>query len=178
VNFFEKELRRIADLCGEIKNPVFAGRACYGDIGGDNRVKLQFVTTDIANHYAVLKATILNRKDGEVDNLLFRFADLWGKKKVNNPNFKDGLTPHIWDDCGKIDWYVYRPTNSDIKRLADDVSAYVGVFVDRSAEIVKKPRTKKPSLLSGLESAKTEANEQNAGRGNIPKPKKNKEHGE
>jgi len=40
-------------------------------------------------------------------------------------------------------------------------------------EQTRKP--KKPSLLDGLESAKTEANKQNAVRDNIPKPKKNKE---
>lgn len=54
INFFEQELRKLADVCGGLSNPVFAGRACYGDLGGDNRVKLQFVTTGYADHYEAL----------------------------------------------------------------------------------------------------------------------------
>jgi len=144
MNFFENELRRITDMCGEIKNPVFAGRACYGDIGGDNRMKLQFVTTGKANRYEALKVKILNRTDGEVDNLLFRFSDFW----VKNPDssYREGIISENSD--GKINWYAYRPTDADIKSLADEVNAYVGVFVDRSAvmENEKKPKSIKKNL--------------------------------
>ena len=95
MNFFEHELRRVADACGGVINLTFAGRACYGDLGGDNRVKLQFVTLGHANNYVALEATVLNRTEGKVDSLLFRFEDVWGKKQVANPNFREGLIPYM-----------------------------------------------------------------------------------
>ena len=67
-----------------------------------------------------------------VDNLLLRFSDLFGKKMVNNPNFRNGVEPHIWDDYGKADWYVYHPTRQDYEVLSDAVSDYLEVFQDIS----------------------------------------------
>ena len=62
MNYFEQELRRILGACNGITAPTFAGRASFGDLGSDNRIKLQFVTTGTAYHYEALEATILNRK--------------------------------------------------------------------------------------------------------------------
>ena len=163
MNFFEQELRKLVSVCDGVSNPVFAGRACYGDLGGDNRVKLQFVTMGYADNYEALKATILNRTDGEVDVNTFRFADIWGKKKVSNPNYSDGFIPHIYSNGLKVDWPVYKPTDADFKQLADSVSAYVNVFADRSAVIEKAPQNKvKKPLASRIEAGKAKAAEHNA----------------
>jgi len=135
MNFFEQELRKLAAACGGITNPVFAGRACYGDLGGDNRVKLQFVTLGHADHYVALKATVLNRAEGEVDTLLFRFGDIWGKKM--NTVYHDRI-PHIWTDDGKSEWYDYQPTGADYKQLGKAVGAYLDVFTVRSAVLQKE----------------------------------------
>ena len=132
MNYFEQELRRLAKACDGIINPIFASRVCYGDLGGDNRVKLQFITMGHADHYSALKATVLNRLDGEVDTLVFRFQDVWGNKAVSNPNFRNGIIPYIWTYQGKSEWYVYRPTDTDMKKLAAEVGAYLAVFTDRS----------------------------------------------
>ena len=85
---------------------MFAGRACYLDLGGDNRAKLIFTTMGHADHYEALKVTVLNRMDGEVDALVFRFGDIWGAKPVRNPNFPSGVKPHIWSE-------LIRPTLTD-----------------------------------------------------------------
>lgn len=129
MNYFEQELRRLAKACKGIINPTFAGRACFGDLGGDNRVKLQFVTMGTHEQYEAIKATILNRTDGEVDSLLFRFKDIWGKKFDHG--YQDGV-PHIWTYQGKNEWYSYRPTDADFKQLAAEVSGYLAVFTDHS----------------------------------------------
>ncbi len=126
-----------------MENPVFAGRACYLDLGGDNRAKLLFTTMGYADHYEALKVTILNRMDGEVDTLVFRFGDIWGSKPVANPNFPSGVKPYIWIYNGKIEWYAYRPTDSDFRQLAAAVSGYLGVFTDRSQRREKDSVTKK-----------------------------------
>lgn len=143
INFFEQELRRLTDQCTGVENPVFAGRACYLDLGGDNRAKLLFTTMGHADHYEALKVTVLNRMDGEVDALVFRFGDIWGSKPVSNPNFENGIKPYIWTYNGKSEWYVYRPTDADFRQLAAAISGYLGVFSDRSQQREKDSVTKK-----------------------------------
>ena len=130
MTFFEQELRKIVGA--EYPDATFVGRACYVRLDEMNRAKIQFVTTGIANQYSALRLTVLNRQEGDVDNLLLRFSDLFGKKMVNNPNFRDGVIPHIWDDYGKVDWYVYHPNSRDYQNLTDAVSDYLEVFQEQS----------------------------------------------
>lgn len=117
--------------------PAYSGRACLGTLGKDLRVRAQFVTSGYADHYNALKITVLNRTDGPVDTLILKLKDVWGKKSVSNPNFRDGIYPHIWDDHGKADWYVYRPTEADYKKIRQAVGEYLGVFRERSQERVQ-----------------------------------------
>lgn len=130
MTFFEQELRKII---GDVyPDATFVGRACYVRLSDMNRAKIQFVTTGIASHYDALRLTILNRHEGEVDNLLLRFTDLLGKKQVSNPNFQNGVMPHIWDDYGKASWYVYHPNSRDYQTLTDAVSDYLEVFQEQA----------------------------------------------
>lgn len=153
MNFFEQQLRRLAAACEGISSPTFAGRACYADLGADNRVKLQFVTQGHADHYDALKATILNRGDGTVDSLLFRFSDVWGKK--NDRGYGNGI-PHIWTSNGKDDWYGYKPTDQDFKILAGQLGGYLDVFAVRApARDKKQAQTgKKESVVKKLRESK------------------------
>ena len=130
MTFFEQELRKIVGA--EYPAAPFVGRACYVRLSDMNRAKIQFISTGIASHYDALRLTVLNRQEGEVDNLLLRFSDLLGKKMVNNPNFRDGVIPHIWDDYGKADWYVYHPNSRDYQKLTDAVTDYLEVFHEQS----------------------------------------------
>lgn len=130
MTFYEKELRKIMEP--QFPEATFVGRACYVRLSDINRAKIQFISTNIASHYDALRLTILNRKDGEVDNLLLRFSDLLGKKMTTNPNFRDGIMPYIWDDHGKADWYVYHPTQRDYAALTAEVSEYLGVFMEQA----------------------------------------------
>ena len=171
MDFFEQELRKLTVQCIGIDNPVFAGRACYGDLGGDIRVKLQFVSMASTEHFGALKNTILNSVSGEIDTNIIRFADIWVKKQVSNLNFGKGVNPHIWTCDGKSEWYVYQPTDADFKQLATVVSAYLSVFTDHSfAQEKKRGRTtnqrsaeKKP-IADRLATGKQKANKHNATR--------------
>ncbi len=156
MTFFEQELRKITSLCAGITPPVFAGRACYCDLGEDNRARLEFVTLGYADHYEALQATILNRAEGKVDSLLFRFSDIWGKKQVTNPNFRDGVIPYIWSDGRKTDWYVYHPNDADYKQLAASVGAYLDVFTakDLTAEKARAQPDGKESVIGQLRESK------------------------
>ena len=44
MDFFEQELRRLFGGGEIIQSPKFVGRACLGDLGGDLRVRAQFIT--------------------------------------------------------------------------------------------------------------------------------------
>ena len=129
MTFYEQELRKIV---GEAHSDAsFVGRACYVRLDEMNRGKIQFVTTGVANQYTALRLTILNRQEGDVDNLLLHFSDLLGKKATANPNFHDGVMPHIWDDHGDVDWYVYHPGKQDYQVLTNAVNEYLDVFQEQ-----------------------------------------------
>ena len=126
---FEQELRKI--VSPRYPDATYVGRACYVRLSEMNRAKIQFISPHIASQYDALRLTILNRDEGAVDNLVLRFSDLLGKKHTSNPNFRDGVIPHLWDDCGKVAWYVYQPSSRDYQELSDAVGSYLEVFQEQ-----------------------------------------------
>ena len=117
-NFFEQELQQLFGDGKIIDNPTYSGRACFGTLGSDLRVRAQFISTHIADEYDALKLTVLNRTDGPVDTLVLNLKDLLGMKPVpRNPNFPKGVAPRIWNDYGKLEWYAYQPTAADYKTI-------------------------------------------------------------
>lgn len=130
MTFFEQELRKI--IGNEYPDATYVGRACYVRLSDMNRAKIQFANCGTADHYEAVQVSILNCKEGVVDKLLLRFRDLLGKKQGSNPNFRDGIIPHIWDDYGIIDWYAYHPNDSDYQHLTDAVTDYLAVFQEQT----------------------------------------------
>ena len=131
MTFYEQELRKIVgERYPDATDATYVGRACYVRLRDMNRAKIQFVAGIVANQYNALQLTILNRGEGQVDALRLRFSDLLGTKMTSNPNFRNGVEPHIWDDYGKVSWYVYIPTRQDYEVLSDAVSDYLEVFQD------------------------------------------------
>ena len=123
---YEQELRELFEHSNLVDRPQFSGRVCVGDIGKDLRVRAEFLSTHISSQYDAIRLTVLNRTEGVVDRTLLRFQDVWGKKQVpNNPNFRSGVIPHLWDDYGKVEWYAYHPTAADYAALRDTVSQYL-----------------------------------------------------
>ena len=125
MTFFESELRKIA----EPKFPYakYIGRACYVQLSDMNRAKIEFVTCGNANRFEALQMSILNLNDGQVDKLLLRFADVLGKGQVSNL-YNQQHGPYVWICDGKPEWYAYKPTPADYRKLSDNVSEYLGVF--------------------------------------------------
>ena len=117
-NFFEQELRKLFGDGEIIHDPVFVGRACVGGLDAGRQVRAEFVTMGHADHYEALRLTLLDNDLGVVDKLTLRLKDVWGRKTIpNNPYLKNGVTPHIWVNDGKTDWYAYHPTPSDYQQL-------------------------------------------------------------
>jgi len=126
---FEKELRKLFDHDTVFTDARFVGRTCYGRISDNLRVRAEFVTLGYADKYEALKVSLINRNEGVVDSALLRFQEVLGRKPVaNNPNSKDGITPHLWVYQGKLEWYAYQPTPADFEKLTDMVDNYLEVF--------------------------------------------------
>lgn len=128
MTFFEQELRRLFDHDAVFADARFVGNACYGRLTDNIRVKINFVDCKVKDNYDALKVTILNRNEGQIDSMVLRFRDLWGMKQTSNPNFREGVSPHLWADYGKASWYVYQSNQADYKQLAEAVNTYVEVF--------------------------------------------------
>ena len=128
-SLFEQELRKLFEDGRIIRSPHFAGEACLGTLRKGLRVKAQFVTTGYADHYDALKLSVLNPGSGPVDTVILKLKDVWGKKEIlNNPNFVNGIFPHIWVDRGKAAWYAYQPTPEDRKQLCRKAAEYLEPF--------------------------------------------------
>lgn len=128
MTFFEQELHKLFDRNAVFADTRIVGNTCYGRLTDSIRVKINFQTGGIASHYDRLKVTLLNRNEGPIDSMVVRFKDLWGVKATTNPNFREGISPYIWDDYGKADWYVYHPNKTDYRQLVEAVGTYLSVF--------------------------------------------------
>lgn len=131
---FQNELNKIFGNDSVFDNTIFVGRACYGSLGADLKASAQFVSLHISNQYDALKINIINRTEGAIDSVTIRFKELWGNKYTNNPNFREGVSPHLWLDGDKLEWYVYTPTNTDFEELREAVSEYTELFREQTME--------------------------------------------
>ena len=146
MNFFEQELRKV--VSPKYPDATYVGRACFVLLGEGLRAKLQFVTCGHADHYEALKMTVLTPKGGEVDSLLLRFSDLFGKKPTSNPNFQNGIIPHIWVDGLNAKWYVYQPTAKDYADMSDAVTSYLGVFQTQEQTVQQDEAPSHPQTMT------------------------------
>lgn len=136
MSFFTEELKK----CTE----GFEGRKCIGNamyipLGENNRLKIFFTTLGYADHYEALSISAVDKNNGVIDKNTIKFADVWGKKKVSNPNFKDGITPYIWKYGNDVSWYVYTPTPRDMELLAEQISDYAELFMEQNMELQESP---------------------------------------
>jgi hypothetical protein len=128
MNFFEKELRKLFASSPVLEDIRFAGRICVGRLSDAVSVKLEFTDLGRTDHYGGIRATVMNRREGQIDVTLFRFEDILGKKAVPAPYYKDGVIPHIWKYNDQYGWYAYQPTLRDYEQISDTVSDYLEMF--------------------------------------------------
>ena len=124
MNFFTKELKKIAAGCENIHQPKFIGRECVGRLTNDITVKLSFDTQGYADHYSALKIKLMNRHEGQIDLQILRFGELWGQK--NNP--------HVWTDCGETSWWGFTPAAEQYQLLSAEIDDYLSCFTDLEQE--------------------------------------------
>ena len=73
----------------------------------------------------------MHKDEGELDANTIRLKEVWGMKPVQNGNFPNGVSPHMWIDRGQLEWYAYTPNPRDYEILADQITDYVEIFQDQ-----------------------------------------------
>ena len=133
---FQKELEKIFGNDAVFDNTRYTGRACIGSLAPDIRAKAEFITGMVSNHYEAIRIKIINRHEGEIDSQVIRFKELWGNKPVaGNPNFPNGISPHMWLNDAKLEWYAYHPNKEDFDILRDEILGYTDMFRDMDMDI-------------------------------------------
>lgn len=150
MNYFEQELRRLFRNDTAVADKRFVGRAFFGKLTDNLRVRVEFVTMGTSDHYEAIKATVINRNDGPVDALTLRFSDLLGKKPVSNPNFRDGISPYIWRYGDKIEWYVYKPTKADYDQISESINGYLDVYREPLQEMEQSGQSENGMTMWGI----------------------------
>ena len=125
MTFFEKELRKVIEPL-KLGAVYVGGKTTYIPLG-DVKIRVDFHNSFSVGNYDELLVKVINKKDGDVDVITIKFRDVWGKRPTTNPNFRDGVMPHIWVDR-ETDWYVYHPTESDYKILTNEVKKLVDIY--------------------------------------------------
>ena len=133
--FFDQELEKLFGDGKIIGAPEFTGRACVGAIGKNLRVHASFITMGIADHYEALLLKVVHTQNGELDRLGIRFQDVLGRKPVpGNPNFRNGVVPHIWNDRGHYEWYACHLSADDYAAIRREAEKFIGTYREREAD--------------------------------------------
>lgn len=131
MNFYEKQLKRMFPDCDtQSGDTIFAGKAMLSIISDDLRAKVEFITTRVAGQYEGLRLSIINKHDGVIDSQAFMFHEIVGLKGP-----KKDQKPHVWDDNGKPDWFVYEPTTEELEQIGSKVEDYVLMYADHELGI-------------------------------------------
>ena len=131
MNFYEKQLKRMfPDFDRQSGDTIFAGKAMLSIISDDLRAKVEFITTRVAGQYEGLRLSIINKHDGVIDSQAFMFHEIVGLKGP-----KKDQKPHVWDDNGKPDWFVYEPTTEELEQIGSKVEDYVFMYADHELGI-------------------------------------------
>lgn len=125
---FENELRNIFDGIESLTNKKYIGRAFYGNIDKEVRLKAEIIDLNTYEHYDSIRIKAIKRDDGEIDVAVIRFKDVLGMKAVLNPNFPNGVSPHMWIDRGQLEWYAYAPNEFDYEKIRRQITDYIEVF--------------------------------------------------
>jgi len=150
-NFFEQELRKLFEDGEIIDDPRFMGRICMGALGGDLRVRAEFVTMGYADNYEALRLTVLKRTDGEIDKINLRIGEVMGSKKI--PSRAEEVKPYIWTYRGTPEWYAYQPAPADYQALRQASANYLDMFRERVPERTQPTPTRSSKRNSGRKAA-------------------------
>lgn len=127
MNFFTDELKKIADRSEYIRKPKFVGQACVFRLSDDVTGKLEFVTGMVANHFNALRLKLFNKSEGPIDTQLIGIGDVIGNKMI----YANVQSPYICKNGNEVNWYGYKPTDSDYSGISENVDDYLSCFAEQ-----------------------------------------------
>lgn len=128
MNFFTQELQKITDRSEYIQKPKFVGQSCVFRLSDDVTGKLEFVTGIVANHYNALRLKLFNKSEGTIDIQLIGVGDVIGNKMI----YANVQSPYyIWKNGNEVNWYGYKPTDSDYSAMSETVDDYLTCFAEQ-----------------------------------------------
>lgn len=126
MNFYEQEMRKMFADNDIIYDAKFCGKAMIGKLDDELRVKIYLTSTFMSNECDAIRAAIINRKNGIVDNHIFCFSDILGMQKSGN-DIVEKVRPRIWEYKGEAEWSP--PITAESKaKIADTILEYVEMF--------------------------------------------------
>ena len=131
MTFFEQELRKIVEPVHP--GSTYVGQFCFVSLGNQNRAKISFDTSGIADHFDTLQMKIIKKDNGIIDTTRVKLRDILGNVKSDNFFARQG-GPHIWRDGGRCSWYGFQPTQEDYAALTKTVEAYTALFQEQTQE--------------------------------------------
>lgn len=132
MRYFENELKKLVDQGLPLKNVAYGGCSYYGRLAPNIWARIEFISLEASGHYSAIRVTLLNQSESSIDSMLPRFSDAPGIKKVQNPSFREGLVPYIWESENQAEWYIHHPTAADYKRLIKEIGSYMAVFEEET----------------------------------------------
>ena len=118
MTFFENQLKQIASKAPLLKNQKFVANACVARLTDQITVKIVFATQGHADHYSALQISIINRQLATIDTQKMRIGDIIGHNA------------YVWVYCGEADWYQYKPSAADYRKIAGAINDYCENFAD------------------------------------------------
>ena len=127
MNSFTDELKKITDRSEYIHKPKFVGQSCVFRLSDEVTGKLEFVTGIVANHYNALRLRLFNKSEGPIDTQLIGIGDIIGNKMI----YANVQSPYIWKNGNEVNWYGYKPTDSDYSAMSETVDDYLSCFAEQ-----------------------------------------------
>ena len=125
MNFFEKELKKIAVAVPEIEDVRYVGRSCIGRLSEELRAKLEFITRGESEKYEALKVTVFNKNSGVIDSVNLRFVDVL----VAPADRADGVPCFMYQISGeRYSWYGFTPVVAGYHKIGEAVYSYLELF--------------------------------------------------
>lgn len=124
MSFFETELNKCTQVFPEKK---MIGRAMYIPLGENNRLKVEFATNNVRDHYDHLKLSVIDKEQGVIDQCTLHFSDFWGEQEVGG----NKVSPYALEYNGKMDWYSYVPMPYEMEQLENQITDYAELFQEQ-----------------------------------------------
>ena len=128
MTFFEQELHKILDRLAEV-GYVFSyiDNSAYLRLP-NVKIRIDFHNSFAVDNYDEILLTAMRNDSGVIDKKSIKFSHVWGLFPTNNPNFKEGVSPHIWKNGKEIDWYIVKPNEKHYKILSETIKKYIEIF--------------------------------------------------